>query len=233
VTGELILIRHAAVAERYNGRCYGRSDVELSAAGERQSDDLIRLFATRPISRVFHSGLQRTQYLADRLANALGRNAECCDGLQERDFGNWELEPWDLIHRQFGDNLLRVITEPDTFRPGGGETTFEMRDRVLNWFHTLRPNELTVAVTHGGPIAVLRGAQQEAPVADWVNLIPAYGEFVSLRLPESSGRSNSKCHPRLLFKPEAPAKEPDGWRGVPSLAHQASMKATKKTLNDK
>ena len=65
MNGELILIRHAAVSERYHGRCYGRSDVELSLAGERHSEELSQFFATRPVSRILHSGLQRTRFLAD------------------------------------------------------------------------------------------------------------------------------------------------------------------------
>jgi broad specificity phosphatase PhoE len=182
MTGELILIRHAAVSASYHGRCYGCSDVELSLTGEKRSQILSRLLAKRPITRVVHSGLQRTQYLADRLAKELGQHAECCEGLQERDYGEWELEHWDTLHQRFGDDMLRVISEPATYRPGGGETTFEMRDRVLEWLHTLPPDGLTVAVTHGGPIAVLRGAQKVAPVADWLKLIPSCGEFVSLSL---------------------------------------------------
>jgi alpha-ribazole phosphatase len=182
VTSELILIRHAAVSERYHGRCYGRSDVALSLVGEQRSQELSKLLATRPITRIVHSGLRRTKYLADRLAQELGQHAECCEDLQERDFGSWELQHWDLLHERFGDDMLRVISEPDTYRPGGGETTFEMRDRVLEWLHTFPLDELTVAVTHGGPIAVLRGDQEGTPVADWLKLIPACGEFISVSL---------------------------------------------------
>lgn len=184
MTAELILVRHAAVADRYLGRCYGASDVELSPAGEARSRELSELLAARPIARVMHSGLQRTRYLAERLAERLERPAECCRAIQERDYGDWELEPWDVLHERFGDEMLRMVSAPDVFRPGGGETTSEMRDRALEWFDALPREGVTVAVTHGGPIAALRGAQQGLPVAAWLDLIPACGECVSMCLPD-------------------------------------------------
>ncbi len=186
MTAELILIRHAAISDRYRGRCYGRSDVELSSAGEQRSNEMSKLLATWPIARVVHSGLRRTQYLAELLADALGQKAECCETLQERDFGNWELEHWDILHQRFGDEMMRVVSDPEKYRPGGGETTFEMRDRVLEWFHGLHGDGMTVAVTHGGPIAALRGTRQGAAVVDWLNLIPACGELVSIDLPDTN-----------------------------------------------
>lgn len=182
MTAELILVRHAAVADRYHGRCYGASDIELSPAGERHSRELSDLLASRRIARVMHSGLARTHYLAELLAQRLGRSAECCPELRERDYGNWELEAWDVLHQRFGDEMLQMVSDPQTYRPGGGETTYEMRDRVLRWFATLPRDGVTIAVTHGGPIAALRGAQQRLPVAAWLGLIPACGECVSIGL---------------------------------------------------
>jgi broad specificity phosphatase PhoE len=181
MTADLILIRHAEVSSCYRGRCYGCSDVELSERGEQRSHELSKLLSTQPIARVVHSGLQRTRYLAERLAEQVQQPAECCLALQERDYGRWELEHWDVLYQQFGDEMLRTVSDPQTYRPGGGETTFEMRDRVLEWFQSLQTDGLIVAVTHGGPIAALRGTLGELPVADWLPLIPACGEFVAVQ----------------------------------------------------
>ncbi|MBC7816309.1 MAG: histidine phosphatase family protein [Planctomycetaceae bacterium] len=176
----VILVRHAPVAERYHGVCYGRSDVELGDAGERQSDDLVEELVIWKRARIIHSGLQRTRFLAERLAERLDCLAACCPALQERDFGMWELQPWDVIHARHGDEILRMISEPDTYRPGGGETTFEMRDRVQQWFESLPNHGLTIVVTHGGPIAALLGTQRRLPVSDWVGLIPHCGQSVRI-----------------------------------------------------
>jgi broad specificity phosphatase PhoE len=79
-----------------------------------------------------------------------------------------------------------MISEPETYRPGGGETTFELRDRVVAWRSSVvEQNKLVVAVTHGGPIAALVGTEKELPVSDWVKLIPGCGQWVRL--------SNENC----------------------------------------
>ncbi|HUG71018.1 MAG TPA: histidine phosphatase family protein [Pirellulaceae bacterium] len=174
----VMLIRHAPVAKRYHGVCYGRSDIELGDAGERRSEELVEELAIWERARIIHSGLQRTRFLAERLAERLGCPAACCPALQERDFGTWEMQPWDVIHTRHGDEILRMISEPDTYRPGGGETTFEMRDRVLWWFDSLPEDGLTIVVTHGGPIASLLGTHQRLPVSDWAGLIPHCGQSV-------------------------------------------------------
>jgi broad specificity phosphatase PhoE len=186
VKAELILVRHAQVAGRYSGRCYGRSNVELSPAGRRRSRELSALLARHRSAAVIHSGLCRSTFLAELLSSRLGADCRCCPELCERDFGDWELKPWQNLYQRHGDEMLRIITEPETYRPGGGETTFEVRDRVLRWFRGLsRAGGVTIAVTHGGPIATLRGVLLGRPVADWIQLIPRCGESVSIDLNEA------------------------------------------------
>jgi broad specificity phosphatase PhoE len=176
----VILVRHAPVAEHYRKVCYGRSDVELSEAGTELSHTIVDQLAQWTTATIVHSGLRRSQYLAERLAARIGAVATCCPELRERDFGTWELQSWDAIFAEHGDAMNRILSEPDTYRPGGGETTFEHRDRVLRWYESLPHDRLTIAVTHGGTIASLLGAQRGLPVAEWLSLIPHCGQMVHL-----------------------------------------------------
>jgi broad specificity phosphatase PhoE len=178
----LILVRHGPVADRYHGLCYGRSDVELSPRGEGRSRELAETLAALPVDRIMHSGLGRTCYLAQHLGQRLGLPACRAEALCERDFGRWELRSWDDLHREYGDTILKMVSEPGAFRPGGGETTFEMRNRVLEWFRGVPRDGLSVAVTHGGPIAALLGTLGNLPVAAWPGLIPPCGECVEIDL---------------------------------------------------
>jgi broad specificity phosphatase PhoE len=182
----VILVRHVPVADRYQGICYGQSDVELDETGRNLSQALASQLAPLKPERIFHSGLQRTKVLAEELARQTGVQAICCPELRERDFGSWELQPWDALHDEFGEAILRMVCQPDTFRPGGGETTFQMRDRVLRWFASLPQEGATVAVTHGGPIAALVAAQRDLPVSAWPSLIPPLGQSVWLRGSQST-----------------------------------------------
>ncbi|MDB5339718.1 MAG: pspB [Planctomycetaceae bacterium] len=176
----LIVVRHAPVDQKYQGVCYGRTDAVLGPEGEQLSYAVAEELAAWGNATIVHSGLQRTRFLAERLAAQLGCSATTCEALQERDFGTWELQPWNDIHAQHGDEMLRMVSEPETYRPGGGETTYEMRDRVVQWFESLPNADLTIAVTHGGPIAALLGSQRRLPVTDWMDLIPRCGQIVPI-----------------------------------------------------
>jgi broad specificity phosphatase PhoE len=182
MSGRVLLVRHCEVHARYAGLCYGQSDVELSEAGRIGSHDLAERLAELPVTRVIHSGLQRTSYLADRLAKRTGLISEVDERLRERSFGAWELTPWEAIHEETGSAMMGMLTDPAVFRPGGGETTFELRDRTIAWLKE-HHDGVVVAVTHGGPIAALRGTVQERPVVNWPGLIPKCGEWVEVGVP--------------------------------------------------
>lgn len=191
ITSGVILVRHGTVAERYRHLCYGRSDVELDAAGEEQHRRLAAELSPLPIQRIVHSGLTRTRRLAERLGDACGLEVVACELLQERDFGAWELQSWERIFAAGGEEMMRMLTDPEGYRPGGGETTFELRDRVVRWYEALPRDGLTVAATHGGPIAALVGTLQRLPVEVWPAGIPPCGGMVWLpasRRPESPPR---------------------------------------------
>ena len=117
----LILVRHGPVADRYHGLCYGRSDVELSPRGEGRSRELAETLAALPVDRIMHSGLGRTCYLARHLGQRLGMPACRAEALCERDFGRWELRSWDDLYREYGEAILKMVSEPGAFRPGGGK----------------------------------------------------------------------------------------------------------------
>lgn len=179
-TRRVLLARHCEVEERYRGVCYGCSDVSLSERGRRESEALALRLAREPVTLVCHSGLSRARVVAESLAERLGQPAQECPRLRERDYGAWELRTWDDLYAETGDAMLGSVRAPATWRPPGGETTFEMRDRVLAWFYALPAAGVIVAVTHGGPIAALRGALRDQGVEGWPSLIPAPGEVVEL-----------------------------------------------------
>lgn len=177
----LLMVRHTAVCESLKGRCYGNSDVDLSADGEAALPLLAARLAALAPTLVFHSGLTRTRRLADSIANRLARKARADARLREFDFGDWELKTWDEIHAS-GQDIARLIHEPDTFAPPGGETVHAMRDRVLDWYRALPGGHRILVVGHGGPISVLQGSLEGLPAASWPRLVPDYGGEVRLPL---------------------------------------------------
>ena len=113
---DLILVRHAEVAAQYCGVCYGQSDVDLSPNGIEQSSSLADRLAELNPSVVVHSGLKRTQILAELLAKRTGAPLNRCDAIRERNFGDWELRSWDEIYKSTDGDIDRLMTEPASFR---------------------------------------------------------------------------------------------------------------------
>ncbi len=177
----LIMVRHTAVAERYKGLCYGASDIELSPEGERHARECAEALASLKPTHLFHSGLSRARVMADRIAE-LTRTVPIEDArLAEINFGSWELRSWDEIFAEVGHDMARLISEPDTFAPPGGETAHAVRDRVSAWRSALPTDGRIVAVSHGGPIGAIRGTDAGFPASRWPGLVPAHGEQVQLQ----------------------------------------------------
>jgi len=160
VTGKVLLIRHAQVALRWRGRCYGSTDVGLSRDGARQSQEIARAILrrrdSRSIAAVFHSGLRRASHLAELIADTAGLEPRADERWRERDFGSWEARSWNSIWRESGNAMDRMLTDPAKFRPGGGETTAELFARSVRASRAVPREGLVIVVTHGGPIACVR-----------------------------------------------------------------------------
>jgi len=180
----LLLVRHPAVCDTWRGRCYGVSDVPLSEAGRRRAVDLAHEIAARPepLALVCHSALGRCRFVAEVLRGLHTAPTLEDPRLNERDFGAWEGMPWDDIYAQTGDAMMGMVDAPDSFAPPGGETTHQLRDRVLAWYAELPPSGVIVAIAHGGPIAALLGSLQNLPVTQWAALIPATGSITEWAL---------------------------------------------------
>ncbi len=175
----VLLVRHPPVADAFRGVCYGSSDVPLGDDGPIRSREVVAALMTHgPITHLFHSGLARCAALAEAVAAVAGVAPVADARLRERCFGAWELRRWDDIYAETGNAMMGLVTDPGTWRPHGGETTFGLRDRVLAWYADLPADGRVVGVTHGGPIAALLGTLAGLPVDRWSQLVPACGEII-------------------------------------------------------
>jgi broad specificity phosphatase PhoE len=179
----LLLVRHAEVAKYWRSRCYGQTDVGLSRAGRARTRDLVEELARQPITRIVHSDLARTRALAEPLARRLGIESVADPRWRERDFGRWEGLSWAAIYRASGSAMDGMIEAPESFSPGGGETTYQLRDRVFDaWRDIQSHNAVTLVVSHGGPIAALMASAKGLPPREWPRYIPAFGTIVRLAI---------------------------------------------------
>ena len=134
-----------------------------------------------PVDAVVHSGAIRTARLAAMIVQARQVPVTADPRWLERDFGRWEGRSWDAIWRESGAEMDRMMTEPDRYRPGGGETGRDVANRVQAAWDALPRSGTVLVVAHGGPIATLRALIGGQPLARAVDYIPACGEIVRLQ----------------------------------------------------
>lgn len=166
-------MRHPPVALAWRGRCYGQSDPGLSREGRRIVAGIVDTIIDFVPDVVVHSGMMRTRAVADRISTVVPPTVDT--RWRERDFGIWEGRSWNAIYRESGSLMDSMLTHPDDFRPGGGETTAELVARSHCAWDSLPPTGTIVVVTHGGPIAAILALRAGAPVRDIARFIPAAG----------------------------------------------------------
>jgi len=187
--GRLILVRHGAVASDWKKICYGKLDVPLCDQWMIDSKTLVENLSSIRATKVFHSGLVRSSWLAEKVATKTRDNAGFCSvvedrRLRERDFGDWEGKSWDDVFASDPERFHDLIHQPDTYRPPGGETTSEMQGRMVHWYgDCIFPDQTIVAITHSGPIAALAGYLLKLLPDQWSPWMLGYGE--SLTIPSS------------------------------------------------
>jgi alpha-ribazole phosphatase/probable phosphoglycerate mutase len=130
----LYLIRHGATEGSDEPRYKGRTDVPLSALGKEQARATAAYMSSNGLKpeAVHCSPLSRAHVTAEIIASSLGANApvphpEFC----ERDFGQWEGMSFDEIRAKWPEEFSRWASDPLKFSPLGGESTLDVRDRVM------------------------------------------------------------------------------------------------------
>ncbi len=182
--GEVLLVRHTEVARAWAGRCYGHSNMGLSREGARAAHALARTLAAARPTTIVYSGLKRTRLLAEAVARATGLTPTIDPRWRERSFGGWEGRSWTAIWRATGNAMDRVMTDPQSFRPGGdGETGVELARRCLDAWDGLPSEGTTIVVAHGGSIATIRGLARGADLTQIIHFIVQVGEVVRLSRP--------------------------------------------------
>jgi len=131
--------------------------VPLSEAGAEQmraaAGFLRDALRGEPLRAIYCSGLSRALRSATIIAEGTGLEPVVVPGLGERHFGLWEGMSFDEIMEAFPHDFERWARDPLAFSPVGGETTLQVRDRVMKALREVldRHDEGPIAiVAHGG-----------------------------------------------------------------------------------
>jgi alpha-ribazole phosphatase len=185
-----VFVRHGEPDESMQGRCYGRLDVPLSAAGLRRAAAVAEALRSHEIEAVYTSPLQRASDTARAVASPHGLDPVPRDALRELDFGELEGMSHEEIESGYPDLYRFWMEDPSTVRFPGGEALSDLRARVLPEVAGIRERHegrSVAVVAHGGVVRVVLAEALELPdmaffrldqpygavsVVDWVESVP-------------------------------------------------------------
>jgi broad specificity phosphatase PhoE len=143
---KIYLIRHGETEDPHPKRYKGHIDVPLSENGVKQIEAVARyLYETKEQSTktggrgiknaglhaVYCSDLERARKSAEIIAQPFGLEPVVMEELRERSFGEWEGMTFGEIQQKWPDAFRNWAADPLTHSPPGGESTLEVRDRVM------------------------------------------------------------------------------------------------------
>jgi alpha-ribazole phosphatase/probable phosphoglycerate mutase len=155
----LYLIRHGETEGSEEKRYKGTIDVSLSENGKKQimkSAEFIERTLSSAGARmkaVYSSNLVRASKSAEIIAGHLGVNPIVDADLRERDFGIWEGMSFEEIDKEYPDDFRAWAKNPLRFSPMGGESTLEVKERVMGALRKIldrHAGEIVAVVGHGG-----------------------------------------------------------------------------------
>ncbi len=150
----LYLIRHGETEGSETKRYKGTLDVPLSEKGIKQVEHLSRyILRVVNLTAVYCSDLSRALKSAEIIAKPHSLSPIVVSSLRERNFGHWEGMSFDEIKVKYPQEFADWAENPMAFSPVNGETTLEVRDRVIDGFETIicaNAGKNIAIVAHGG-----------------------------------------------------------------------------------
>ena len=156
---EILLVRHGESRAAVPGDPFplvdGQGDPELAEAGREQAIQVGERLKHQPINAIYVSNLRRTHETAAPLAKHLGITPRVEPDLREVHLGEWE---GGLFRVKVAENdpiYLQMQEQQRWDVIPGAESVDRLRQRIsasLQRIHQQHPDELVVAVVHGGVV---------------------------------------------------------------------------------
>ena len=158
VASRIYLIRHGETSNAGEVCFNGHFDVNLSDKGREQSLLLAKALRNLPIKAVYSSDLKRTQIGAKFIADGHNLKHVPYKELRELAFGDWEGLSVSEVNRRHPDKLKERLQSIELFQVEGGESFFELKNRVIPKFKYIlaeHPSDNIVILCHGGVIRII------------------------------------------------------------------------------
>ncbi len=154
----LIVVRHGQTACNTDNIWHGWDDCELTETGVAQAQAVGDRLAAEHIDAVYSSDSRRALQTARLIAAMHGLQPVPDAGLRERQAGQFEGLAVDEVVSRHPTVYEERATDYWGWRPPGGESFHEVRERTLAVIRRLQARHeggTVVIVTHMGPLRVL------------------------------------------------------------------------------
>ncbi len=151
---KLFLVRHGETAANLNKVLQGHTQVPLTKRGIEQAKLLGVRLRSREVDAVYSSDLLRARQTAEEVVRGRSLPITYTAELRERCYGVFQGKP--VAHYEAA--LLQSKLPRDEFRPEGGESYLEVRERVKVFLAQMllkHPRERVLFVSHSGTNRVL------------------------------------------------------------------------------
>jgi broad specificity phosphatase PhoE len=154
----LLLVRHGITDFNSTRRFAGYSDVEMSAAGYRQVEQLRDYLADEKIDAIYSSDLRRALATAEVIAAGRKLDIVACSELREVNYGDAEGLTFDEIKRLYPKLAESIANFDLRLEFPGGEHFAGFIKRTCGFLDRLakpETSETVLIVSHSGPLRAL------------------------------------------------------------------------------
>ena len=166
-TTRLYLVRHGQTVTNKEGRFCGHSETQLTTLGQEQARALGRRLAREKIDAVYTSDYSRAMETAALVVGERAVTAGVDLDLRELHYGEWELEREFDVRKRAGEQYKLMRDEHPDWRPPGGETVAEVRERTRAAFDRIvaaNHGKRVLVVSHGTALNCLLSSLLETPL---------------------------------------------------------------------
>jgi alpha-ribazole phosphatase len=155
---KLLLVRHGNTRGNSAERFWGQTDVELSAIGKRQAEQVRDRLATERIDAIYTSNLRRASATAEIIASPHQLEVITCAELLEINFGKVEGLTFKEISQLYPELVKVWPTRDLAFRYPDGESIGDLNNRVTKFLTRLEKHateDTILIVAHSGVLRLL------------------------------------------------------------------------------
>ena len=164
---KVIFIRHGQTEWNVTGRYQGQSDVQLTAEGRKQAEQLAADFPVDKVDAVYASDLQRAMVTAETIAQKFGLSVQAEPAFREVSFGKWEGLTYQQIVAEWEEGMTNFFQHPDILEIPGGETFPAVQKRATDKLQELvkkHDGQTIVVVAHGAVLRTMLTAALHMPL---------------------------------------------------------------------